>query len=302
MVQRLDLTIPIHDGISTEDDRVQFLNGIASELASKANIYLNTRKLYSADGHAVKELLKIAHFLYKSSVLAEEASDSEEMFHVEANIQDARKARSLATEITEIGAKLHDLLKKEPQDSQERKNAIKFLNSISGISADGSEKGHIETSITHILDSTREMVERLDKQCKMILSNEKGIDEKIRKKTIDLERNSKRLESLKNVRPAFMDEYEQLEDELQSEYERYMVRFRNVDYLEGDLMTYNNSVIEKQEEADRNVKRLQNKFREEELRILEEGAHYDESEEEHDVDSSMFGHGNKNYSLGMNTS
>ena len=32
--------------------------------ATKAHIKLNTKKLYSADGYAVKELLKIASLLY----------------------------------------------------------------------------------------------------------------------------------------------------------------------------------------------------------------------------------------------
>jgi len=32
--------------------------------ATKAHVKLNTKKLYSADGYAVKELLKIASLLY----------------------------------------------------------------------------------------------------------------------------------------------------------------------------------------------------------------------------------------------
>ena len=36
----------------------------------KANIKLNTKKLYMADGHAVQELLKIANLLYKAAKLS----------------------------------------------------------------------------------------------------------------------------------------------------------------------------------------------------------------------------------------
>ena len=36
------------------------------EQATKAHIKLNTKKLYSADGYAVKELLKIASVLYSA--------------------------------------------------------------------------------------------------------------------------------------------------------------------------------------------------------------------------------------------
>lgn len=35
--------------------------------AQKANLRLNTRKLYSADGNAVKEMLKIATILYRAN-------------------------------------------------------------------------------------------------------------------------------------------------------------------------------------------------------------------------------------------
>ena len=43
---------------------------------------------------------------------------------------------------------------------------------------------------------------------------------------MELERNQKRLQTLKKVRPAFMDEYEKLEDELKKLYVEYIVKFR----------------------------------------------------------------------------
>ena len=55
----------ISDEIDTEDDRVEFLTSIASAMASKAKIKLNTKRLYAADGRAVRELLKIAEMLYR---------------------------------------------------------------------------------------------------------------------------------------------------------------------------------------------------------------------------------------------
>ncbi len=281
MVQRLDPSIPIHDGISTQDDRVQFLNSITTGVAAKLHINLNARNLYVADGNSVKELLILAQFLHRASILGdiEAESESDETFNLDNNLEYYKKARSLATDITEIGARLHESLQTEYDDNNDRSKAIKFLNSITGLSAEGSMKEHIESSIVHILDNTRDEVERLDQQCRILVSNEKGMEEKIRKKSIDLERNSKRLESLKEVRPAFMDEYEQLETELKSEYERYVVRFRNVDYLEEELLAYDELDNEKQEEMERNAKKVQKKFRAEELRILEGGAHLESDEE-----------------------
>ena len=36
-----------------------------------------------------------------------------------------------------------------------------------------------------------------------------------------------------------MDEYEKLEEDLQKLYDSYMIRFRNLTYLEGQLEEYN---------------------------------------------------------------
>lgn len=48
-----------------ENERVEFLTSIASMLAAKARLKLNTKKLYASDGRAVQELLKLALLLYK---------------------------------------------------------------------------------------------------------------------------------------------------------------------------------------------------------------------------------------------
>ena len=48
---------------------------------------------------------------------------------------------------------------------------------------------------------------------------------------MELERNQKRLQTLKKVRPAFMDEYEKLEDELKKLYVEYIVKFRCMTHL-----------------------------------------------------------------------
>ncbi|KAL7484629.1 hypothetical protein ACHAW6_010261, partial [Cyclotella cf. meneghiniana] len=273
LVQRVDPTIPIHDGIGTEDDRVLFLNGITTELAARLNLTLNTRKLYAADGYAVQELLKFAQFIQRALTLAVETLSSDSVL-LHTTSRSAEQARTLAKEIAELGANVQELLRHEQEDLSERRKAtIRFLSSVTGMNATDAEKNCIEESIRQIVDETKIAVERLDKQCKMLLSSEKGMEEKIRKRSIDLERYSKRLESLtiQNVRPAFMDEYEQLEKELQVEYERYVVRFRNVEYLERELRSRMVSASKKSEEVERSVKRMQKKFQEEELRVLEGG-------------------------------
>ena len=49
------------DNIEDEKDRVLFIRSVCHLFASKARITLNPKKLYEAQGYAVKEMLKIAH-------------------------------------------------------------------------------------------------------------------------------------------------------------------------------------------------------------------------------------------------
>lgn len=62
--------------------------------------------------------------------------------------------------------------------------------------------------------------------------DEKTLEEKIRKRQLDLERVEKRMVNLINVKPAYMDEYLRLEKELERLYSIYLEKFRNLDYLE----------------------------------------------------------------------
>lgn len=273
IVQRLDQTIPIHEEIGSEDDRVQFLNCIVSEITTMMNVSLDRRNLYAADDRAVKELVKVASTLDQALALAEDEAStlSEEEIQPEATLAAAKRARSLVGEITEISARLSGVLESEGEDGRERTKALLFLNAAPGISGDSSHLDHqIDSSLASLVESTNEAVERLDKQCKILISNQRGMEEKMRKKTIDLERNSKRLESLKNVRPAYMDEYEKLEEELQVEHERYVVRLRNVGYLEGELASVKQAATERRAKAERSMKRMQKKIREEKLMVLNE--------------------------------
>ena len=53
--------------------------------------------------------------------------------------------------------------------------------------------------------------------------------------------------SILTVRPAFMDEYEKLEVELQKQYDVYMEKHRNLTYLEHQLEEYNKTEQDRME-------------------------------------------------------
>lgn len=270
MIKRYDPAIHVTEEIDTEDDRVEFLCSAAQAMAAKAKIKLNTKRLYAADGRAVKELLKIAQELYSASrVQAEkEEADGEEPTTMPSQLKNIKGARALATEITEGGARLFDLLGKERQVRHERAKALKFLDAIAGNLDSTAEHEYVEKSIQELVSAMKENIENMQKECKALEVNEQDLDEKIKRKQGELERQEKTLRRLQTVRPAFMDEYEKLEMDLQRHYESYLERFRNLDYLEHELDQYNKAEKEKLDENERERMRIQAKIREEELAAL----------------------------------
>ena len=139
LVSRYDDTAKIDDDISTESDRVFFLKAVAQVFSSKARLKLNVKRLYAADGLAVKELLKIAELLRDATERANaeddddlsdlsdpaakgtrvgngegEASSSSSLDALLADF-DASTTRKLASEITRRGAAMHDALGEETE-------------------------------------------------------------------------------------------------------------------------------------------------------------------------------------------
>merc|ERR1719473_1685703 len=70
----------IMEEIRTEHDRVVFLKSVAEQLLVKARVKLNLKNLYSSNGFAVRELLKVATLLHEaqknSSADAEEGGET----------------------------------------------------------------------------------------------------------------------------------------------------------------------------------------------------------------------------------
>lgn len=63
--ERYDPTCEISDNINEERDRVLFVKSICQLFLTKARIKLNPKKLYEANGYAVKELLKVGKYYRK---------------------------------------------------------------------------------------------------------------------------------------------------------------------------------------------------------------------------------------------
>lgn len=236
MVKRYDPTFNIGDDIDTEDDRVNFITGISRQMLLKARVKLNCKRLYAADGRAVKELLKLARILYDAHQYKASEEDKNEPDTAMTNkAKDVKGARALAPDITESGAKLYDLLGSEIELREERNRALNFLDAISNTMASTNEHQFMERKIKEMISSSQDQMDTLKRQLGELAQDQKAVNAKLKKKQQDLDRNEKRLKSLSTVRPAFMDEYEKHEQELQHKYQIYLQKFRNLDYLEHEL-------------------------------------------------------------------
>lgn len=85
--------------------------------------------------------------------------NEEEVLPPPIKVQDVKTARQLASDITQTGAKLYDLMENEATERQERSRALRFLD-LAATTAEGSkEQQYIERKIREIIENTKQSVE-----------------------------------------------------------------------------------------------------------------------------------------------
>ncbi|XP_020780510.2 clusterin-associated protein 1 homolog [Boleophthalmus pectinirostris] len=277
LVKRYEPQMDIPTDVDTESDKIFFIKAVAQFMATKAHIKLNTKRLYQADGYSVKELLKITSILYNAMKTKQltlddpaEEDNSKFKFDLSSRIADLKAARLLASEVTSKGASLYDLLGKEVELREMRTAAI----------ARPLEINETEKALRAAIKEVLENVEKTKEMLGNVVSDEASLDAKIEKKRQELERNRKRLQTLQSVRPAFMDEYEKIEEDLQKQYNIYVEKFRNLSFLESQLEEYHRIEQERFEEAENTLRMMQQKLREEEKDLMKGSL----KDEESDID------------------
>ncbi|NWS20684.1 CLUA1 protein, partial [Pachyramphus minor] len=289
LVKRYEPQTDIPADVETEQDRVFFIKAVTQFMATKAHIKLNTKKLYQADGYAVKELLKVTSVLYgaMSTKGVERADLREEDYSkfkldLGSKIADLKAARQLASEITSKGAVLYDLLGKEMELREARTESI----------ARPLEINEAEKVMKIAIDSVLEQVQKMKDMLKNVALDETSLEAKIEKRKLELERSQKRLRTLQSVRPAFMDEYEKIEEQLQKQYSSYLEKFRNLTYMEQLLDDHRRAEQEMFEEAANMLRLMQNRLKEEEQHLLKSGNNNDSDvdiQEDEGSDSELDG-------------
>ena len=289
LVTRYDETAVVEGDISTEADRVRFLKNVNEVFAQKARARLNLKRLYSADGVAVKELLKIADVLRRATLAAADDDDDDDETDARAGDDaraedfdafadfDARATRKLASDITDSGAATHDALRLEKEEVREARTRA------AGGTADVRE---MERLVREQIASVAESVDSLERGLADLAKDEKTLRGVLEKRRAELERGEKRLGSLRAARPAHADELDALNAEMPSLYARYLEKHRNLAYLEAALASRRADEEASAAKRDDALRVMRGRLREEEMRVLrgEEDAG-DDFEDEFDDES-----------------
>lgn len=175
-----------------------------------------------------------------ASIIEEEEGNNTMMdFNMSSKLHNLKAARVLATEITESGAKLYDLLGQEKELKDSRDKALEFLESISRNLDTNTEQVYIEKCIGNIIDNQTKKMTEMEDTVKQLKLDEGELRNKLTRRKQELERAEKRLKGIENVKPEYQEEYERLESELERFYTVYVEKFTNIDYLEHELDMYN---------------------------------------------------------------
>lgn len=254
--RRYDPLASLSDNIETPDDRVAFLQAATHIVASKARIRMKSKNLYAADGRAVREMLRLASTLYEAvrshtsaetgwGTVTEEDEHGEALASdLDARLSGGEAVRDQARAITERGVTLFGLLEDEEALREDRAKALRFLDAASSKVGHKEEQAYVEKSVRDALREAEEQTAALQRQISELEADEKSLTARLSKTKAELERSQQRLATVKNVRPAFMDQYERLEAELAEEYASFVRKYRNLDFLEQEL-----TVLEEREKS-----------------------------------------------------
>ncbi len=237
---------------------------------------MNLKKVYSSDGYAVQELLKVAEILYraKKSVGSKEEFEYSTELDLTSRKQEINQIKSLSSEIVETGLNLLDLLDKEKTMKESRESAISFLENLSKNTDSRREQEEIETKIITMLKNQQSKLEKLDSLFAELKSRAIELEEETKLKQVEFERSEKRLESLNNAKPTHFNETKQLEAELSHFYRIYVEKIRNHDFLSNQLEKFHTAEEERNKNIDKELKAIQDNIRRINNRNL-----YDENEE-----------------------
>ncbi|XP_049868675.1 clusterin-associated protein 1 [Pectinophora gossypiella] len=259
LAARLEGDVALPGGRETLEQRLALVTRATALFHSRANLKLNGKKLYGADGWAVRELLKVATLL-RAALEAPAPDDvgaepSAHLYDVSSRLGEIKQARALATDITAQGAFLYDLLAKEPENKEHREQALSRPLDMSAM----------ESCLRRALDAVAAKVAAGREQIDNVAASEAALDSKLERRRAELQRAEKRLHTVQKIKPAYQGELTALETEIEQLWSVYVLRYRCVEALKHQLSMLESAQAEAAEEQQAAIMQLIHKYEAEDV-------------------------------------
>ncbi|XP_060803069.1 clusterin-associated protein 1 [Amyelois transitella] len=259
LAARVEPDATLAGGRETMEQRVALVTHAVALFHSRANLRLNGKKMYGADGWAARELLKVATLL--RAALESPPPDDQQAdlgvlnYDVSSRLAEIKQARGLATEITAQGAFLYDLLAKEAENKELREQAL----------ARPLDMSAMEACLRRALDAVAAKVSSGKDQIDNVAASEAALDAKLERRRAELQRAEKRLHTVQKIKPAYQGELTALEGELEQLWEQYVLRYRCVEALKHQLSLLEAAQAEAAEEQQAAIMQLIHKYEAEDV-------------------------------------
>ncbi|KAL0892642.1 hypothetical protein ABMA27_014366 [Loxostege sticticalis] len=277
LAARVEPDAVLAGGRATVEQRVAMVTHAVALFHSRANLKLNGKKVYGADGWAVRELLKVASLL-RAALEAPPPDDTQGEaglnYDVTSRLGEIKLARALATDITAQGAFLYDLLAKEAENKELREQALSRPLDMSAM----------ESCLRRALDAVTHKVTSAREQIDSVAASEAALDAKLERRRAELLRAEKRLHTVQKIKPAYAAELTALETEIEQLWDQYVLRYRCVEALKHQLSVLESAQAEAAEEQQAAIMQLIHKYEAEDvLGKLSDSDDMDSSDEGKDL-------------------
>jgi clusterin-associated protein 1 len=241
-----DPDIVVIPDLSSQPGRVDFVRTIVQQMAIRSGIRMNPRKLYGSDRLAVRELLKLAIPIYRGTS-AQDSPDQSPQHG--ARPPPVQRIALLSASVPRHSVELYDELANELAIRDTRSKILSTMPPLD----------EVEKAVHEAVDSTGARLDTLTKEIDRLNNDEDALRSKIKQRKHEYERQSRRLMSVTRIKPAFMDEYEALEQELKELFTIHFQHYRNVDFLEHELQMADSRQEESREKAAKQIGKLKKK-------------------------------------------
>ena len=278
LTRRYEPSAEVIYDIEHESSRVLFFRQCCEAILSKGRLRLNIKKLYQADGHAVQELLRLAAVMRQAAIVRNEESGDYSVLQTQAaqkGHHDATTVQKLCTDLTNVSSSLATQVTAEIDT---RKNRALIMGRATDVS-------DFNLRLRDMLLDISQQITTLNNGVMNMAADTSAIETKIESARIQNERQQKRLTAMLKIRPAYMEEYERFEVDLQAEFVKYLEHYRNLEYLESELSRYNSREDDLISEQDIKLKVLREKLRKEEMRVLHNASDVDDDDDDDDSGS-----------------